>query len=250
MDENMFINLDAIKEDQASSPKLSKTWEYTEKVNLHSIHHTLTVQDDKLTHITEMKEAGQAMKKRKDIKLDNVRAVHTYYGMSRNILAIVLCALLAVFSFIGAIAVFAGSSENSASEKSPYGGSYGNDKYGSYGGYYNDYYDDYYDDYYGDHEEEEEKSDVDVGAIIGGIVLLVVAGGFGFLTYLFLKPRPSFVLEIEMYIPENKKIEKQFAYGNASITLGRITGNRYKLVMDPEMGNDIVDTLGVYLISE
>ena len=248
MDENMLNDLDVHTEDKVSSPVPCKTWEYTEKVNLHSIHHTISVNEDKLTHITEIHEAGQAMKKRRDIKLSNVRAVHTYYGFSRNALAFILCVVLSIVCFIGAICVFAESGSGSDYSPQP-GNNYNN---------YNDYYG--YDKYYGDglnsSSNKGTENDSEAGTIILGIVFVAAAVGFIFLGYLAFKAKPSFVLEIEMYISENKKIEKNFAYGDADIKLGgnglfrSIAGNKYRLLMDPKTGNDIVDTLGAYLISE
>ena len=198
MDGNLFENTGAVLKDD--SPKVNKTWEYKEKINRHTVHHTLSLREDKLTHISEMKEVAQNMRTRRDIKLSDVRAVHTYYGMSRNLALAIVLALFGVIIFLSAIVTMGASGEFSS-----------------------------------------------------GAILLVLGAGLGGLAYwVYTRIRPSFVLEIEMYIPENMEIDEGLAYGNAGIRFGKglFGAVRYKLVMDPETGHDIVDHIGAYLIGE
>lgn len=201
MEDNMFVNTDTVNEEKKPSG-FAKTWEYTEKLNKHSIHHTLSVNSDRLTHISEVREAAQAMRQRRDIKLSDVRAVHTYYGMSRNIPLVILLAVLAVFSLIIGIVSMA-----------------------------------------------------DEGFTVVSLLMILLCGGLGFLAYwVYTKVKPSFVLEIDMYIPANKVLSESFSYGNASLNFGkkgifaRFKANKNKFIMDSATGNDIVDTLGEYLI--
>ncbi len=179
----------------------NKTWEFTEKLNKHSVHHTLTLSENRLTHVSEVKEATQAMKQRRDIKLSDVRAVNTYYGKSKNIPLAILLGVLAFLSLVGGIIQLV------------------NDAAGV------------------------------------GVVLILLAGGFGFLAYLVYKSyKPSFVLEIDMYVSANKVINESLNYGSATLNFGkkgllaRFKPNTTKFVMDSETGNDIVNTLGEYLI--
>ena len=222
MDENMNYGQDAVVE----TPKFSKTWTFSEKINKHQVHHTLSVEGNRLTHISEVNEVRQQKKERSDIKLSNVRAVHSYYGLSRNILAVIIMAILAFVSFVGAVATFA-------------------------------------------------EGDEDTIAV--GIVFLLIAGGLGFLAYWFFKRiKPAFVLEIEMVERANRVFAEKFAYGSSGISFSKkkldpITllimvvifpiglvyliknfkgGNKYKFIMDPETGHEIVDTLGEYLIGD
>ena len=223
MNENIFTGSEMNPENNSSSRKLNKTWVYSEKLNKHTVHHTLSVQGDRLTHVSEVKEAARAMKQRSDIRLSDVRTVNSYYGLSRNLIGVIILGILSAMCLFGAIAIMA-----------------------------------------------EE------GGIAGGLVVLVLAAGFAGLAYLLFKRiKPAFVLEIEMYVKARKVIREKFSYGSAAInfTKKKITPTelavmiiiwpigliyllrhakkgsvKYKFIMDPETGNDIVNTLGEYLI--
>lgn len=208
---------------QTSGEKLYKSWQYTEKYNKHETHHTLSIQGKRFTHVSEIKEASQAMKQRTDFSLDNVVQVNSYYGLSRNIVAVVLLVLLSIACFSLVIAGFAGN------------------------------------------------------MMPIGLVGLVLVALFILLAVLVYKRiRPAFILEIETAIPKSTIRNNAFAYGSATINFGkkkhsiifylvlvvlwpigilyllfgRKGGNKYKFIMDPETGMDIVDTIGTYLIKD
>ena len=208
---------------QASGEKLYKSWQYTEKYNKHETHHTLSIQGKRFTHTAEIKEASQAMKQRTDFNLDNVRQVNSYYGLSRNIVAVVLLVLLAIACFALVIAGFAG-------EMMPLGF---------------------------------------VGLVLVALFILLAV-------LVYKRIKPAFILEIETAVPMSTLTTNAFAYGSATVNFGkkkhsplfylilvvlwpigilyllfgRKGGNKYKFIMDPETGMDIVDTIGSYLIQE
>ena len=198
----------------------TRTWNYSEKNNKHVTYHTITVNKKRFTHEAEVKEAAQAMRQRTDISLNNISAVSTYFGLSRNIVAVVLCVIFAVLSLVLGIVGF--------------------------------------------------SKDVAVLGVIGLILfigLLIIA----YFVYKMIKP--AFVLELETYIPQSTLRKHSLSYGNASVDfskkkhspvfyvflvvffpagiiylLTRGNKNKYKFVMDPEVGNNIVDTIGPLLM--
>ncbi len=202
----------------------TKTWCYSEKNNKHVTNHKLTVSKNRFTHEAQVKEASQAMKQRTDISLKNVNSVNAYYGLSRNIRGTIIAALIAVLAFIGAIAMFASEST------------------------------------------------------VVGVVLIVVAALLGLLAWLIYRTiKPAFILEIETLLPPGTAKNNAFAYGSATVSFGkkhhsaffylmlvvvwpigivyllthsRAKGNKYKFEMSPEVGNEIVDTLGAFLIEK
>ncbi len=94
--------------EQGAQAKLSKTWTYTEKLNKHVTHHTLSIQGKRFSHQAEIKEASQMMRQRTDFNLDNVRAVNSYYGLSRNIVLTIILAILALAGLVLAVVGIAG----------------------------------------------------------------------------------------------------------------------------------------------
>ncbi len=74
----------------------SKTWHYSEKVNKHTKHHTLTISKDRITHQVDLNEHSQKMRHRTDIKFANVFAVRSYFGISKNIKAFIFFLLIAL----------------------------------------------------------------------------------------------------------------------------------------------------------
>ena len=102
------------------------------------------------------------------------------------------------------------------------------------------------------------SEDMVVIGVIGIILCLVLA----LVAYLiFKKIKPSFYLEIETVINNGILRNTSLAYGNANINLGpkkglfsflfkRNKSTKYKFVMDPAVGNDIVDTIGPFLFDK
>lgn len=203
----------------------SKTWAYSEKNNKHVTKHKITVTKNRFTHEAEISEAAQAMRQRVDISLKNVTSVNAYYGLSRNIRAVIILVLLAVVSLIGgAVAMFSGK------------------------------------------------------ALVGiGVAVIVLAALFGFIAWLvYRKIKPAFVLEIDTVLPAGTVKSNALEYGSASTKIGkkrhslifylflivfwplgvlyvlthRSKGNKYVFEMSPEVGNEIVDTIGAFLIEE
>ena len=84
---------------------VTKTWNYVEKQKRHVTHHSITLTGKRFSHAAEVREAGQAMKQRTDLNLENVKAVNSYYGLSRNIAAVIILAILAFVAFFGALAM-------------------------------------------------------------------------------------------------------------------------------------------------
>lgn len=207
------------------SEKLCKEWHYTEKTNKTTTYHTLSVKGKKFSHVSEIKEASLTMRQRTDFNLDNVRSINSYYGLTRNMASVILCAIIAVIALIAAIAMFAAKS-----------------------------------------------------VVVVAVVMLVIAALFAFIAYLNYKNiKPTFTLEIETVVPMGQIATNSFAYGNANVNFGgkgnkislgkaimkiiflpftiigsifKSNANKYKFEMDPEVGLDIVDTLGDYLIKE
>lgn len=88
------LNISLATESHHLKQNEEKSWSYTEKHNKHVTHHTLTIKGKRLTHTAEIKERAKAMKSRKDINLENVVSVNTFYGMSRNFVAVVILSLI------------------------------------------------------------------------------------------------------------------------------------------------------------
>ena len=198
----------------------TRTWNYTEKTNKHVTHHTITVNKKRFTHEAEIKEASQAMRQRTDISLNNVSAVSTYYGLSRNLAAVMICIAFAVAFFILGIVGF-----------------------------------------------------VKEAAVLGVIGLILFALMLVIAYFVYKMIKPAFVLELETYIPQSTLRKHSLSYGSASIDfskkkhsvifyvflivffpigiiylLTRNTKTKYKFVMEPEVGNNIVDTIGPLLL--
>ena len=199
-----------------------KTWNYAEKLNKHTVHHTITVTKTRFTHEEELKEAAQASRTRTDVALKNVNRVNTYYGLSRNIKLVIILALIALFSFA----------------------------FGIY--------------------SLIEESEIAVVAIF--IVLALILALVAFLV--FKKIRPAFILEIETVI-RGQLYDTSYAYGSASVNFSKkkhslffylflvvvfpvglfylifhSKKNKYKFYMDPQVGNEIIDTIGPLLIDD
>ena len=202
--------------------QLYKEWNYTEKTNKTVTYHTLAIKGKKFSHVAEIKEASLTMRQRTDFNLDNVRSVTSYYGLTRNMASVIICAVIALIALIAAFPMLTGEST------------------------------------------------------IFGIIILAVAALFGFIAYLNYKNiKPTFTLEIETVVPMGQIATNSFAYGNANIgakggkfsigkalikliffpitilaSIFKSNVNKYKFEMDPEVGLDIVDTIGDYLIQE
>ena len=204
--------------------KFQKSWHYTEKTNKHTIYHTISLTKERYTHETEIKHASHAMRSRTDISVKDVHSVHTFYGLSRNIGLAVFMWIIAALFFIFSIMQFASGAESNG-----------------------------------------EGS----GAVFG-IVLLVVAALFGLIGYLiFRRIKPAFMLEINTVLGLGQIQNNGVSYGSVAAALGSAPKKRgffsalfapirklfsgkakYKFEMPPEVGHDIVDTIGPLLIEE
>ena len=210
-----------------SGEKLCKSWSYTEKNKKTVTYHTLSIKGKRFSHLAEIKDPANTMRQRTDFNLDNVRSVNSYYGVSRNMGAVIIAAVIAALLLIASIIIFAAG---------------------------------------------------EGGGNIFAIVLLAIAlicGVVAFFAYKNIKP--TFILEIETVVPMGQITTNSFSYGNADVNFGGkkkisilkivlsiiflpITiiaflfksknNNKYKFEMDVETGNDIVDTIGAYLIEE
>ena len=229
---------------EATEAKLCKSWSFTEKNNKHTTYHTFTIQGKRFSHQTELKEAAQSYRQRTDFNLDNVYAVHSYYGVTRNLVGTIILAVLAVVSAILAIVNFVG----------------GGDSHSPYDSYY-----------------KVAPDPAPAEFPVAGVIFLVIAAALAFFAYLvYKKIKPSFILEIQTVIPNNGKIIPQnFTFGTPSVNFGKqamnpllmivlivlwpigilylltqAKGNKYKFEMDEATGLEIVDTIGAYLIKE
>lgn len=226
---------------EATEAKLCKTWSFTEKNNKHTTYHTFTIQGKRFSHQAELKEAAQSYRQRTDFNLDNVYAVNTYYGVTRNLVGTIILAILAVLAAILAIANFVGGANSGP----------------SYGSYY-------------------EPTPASAEFPIMGVVFLVVAAALAFFAYLvYKKITPSFILEIQTVLPKGERATQNFTYGTPSVNFGKqatnpllaivlivlwpigilyllthAKGNKYKFEMDEATGLEIVDTIGAHLIKE
>lgn len=107
MYENM-MNTTEVNTEKTSSGKIHKTWHYAEKVNKHVVEHTIAVHGNRLTHIAEVNELSQAKKERSDISLKNLRSVSSYYGYSRNLVAVIVLGLISLFFLIMSFSMLGG----------------------------------------------------------------------------------------------------------------------------------------------
>ena len=207
---NINITNEAVRSD-------CKTWAYSEKNNKHVTHHEIAITKNRFSHTSEIKEVKQAMKTRTDINIKNVHSVNTFYGLSRNVIAPILLAILAV-ACIALAFIIKGTA-----------------------------------------------------ALAIFLVLAVLFAGFAI--FIFTRIKPSFYLEINTIIPNGTCSSDSLAYGNANVNVGKkrhsilfylllivffpigiiylLKGkksNKYKFMMDPEVGYEIVDTIGPMLI--
>lgn len=83
---------------------ICKTWTYTEKNDKISTYHTISVTKDRFTHTSEVKESNHAMKQRTDINLKNIHSVNALYGHSRNLKLAIILAVLAIALLAAGIA--------------------------------------------------------------------------------------------------------------------------------------------------
>ena len=229
---------------EATEAKLCKSWSFTEKNNKHTTYHTFTIQGKRFSHQAELKEASQSYRQRTDFNLDNVYAVNSYYGVTRNLVGTIILAILAVLSLIVSIMNFVGGGDTGSS----------------------------YDPYYSYYEPSPAEAEFPVM----GVVFLVVAAVLGVIAYFVYKSiKPSFILEIQTVIPKGQLDTQNFTYGTPSVNFGKkamnpllaivlivlwpigiiylltqAKGNKYKFEMDEATGLEIVDTIGAHLIKE
>ena len=195
--------------------KIPKSWSYTEKTRKVTTDHTLIVSEKRLSHLVEAKSAATTSRQRTDIRLDHVYSVSSGYSISRNIPGIIIaCLLIAAFAIISMICF---TNENTGL----------------------------------------------------GVVFLILAAVFVWIAVIISRRiKPSFVLQIDTVLPRGQLVSNGFKYGNPQFTFGasaakvaekffnairRLFGakvRKYKFIMSPEVGNEIVDTIGAYLIKD
>ena len=201
-----------------TSGKFKKTWCYTEKTNKHTIYHTISLTKERYTHESEIKEVSHAMRSRTDIRMKDVHSVNTFYGLSRNIGLAVFMWILAAFFLLAGIGSFLGGVAE--------GGSRGNSS-----------------------------------GVAMGIIMVVVAAFFGVIGYsIYRRIKPAFMLEINTVLGPGSVQSDGVSYGSIAAALGANASskrrglirakNKYKFEMPPEIGHDIIDTIGPLLIDD
>lgn len=207
-----FNNVPAEETAAEASPagKFQKTWNYTEKTKKHTINHTIILTKERYTHQTEINTASHAMKSRTDLRLKDIHSVDTFYGLSRNIGLAILLFVIALFGLIGGIVI---------------------------------------------------------EAVVVGLLIALIWAGLG--VWVLLRVKPAFMLQINTIIRGH--IESNgVTHGNVSAAMGLkaraggifgaighlfrslfgIFRPKYKFKMPPEVGYDIVDTIGPFLFEE
>ena len=199
-------------EEEIKSPK---SWSYTEKTRKVTTEHTLIVSEKRLSHLVEAKSTSTTLRQRTDIRLDDVYAVKSGYSVSRNIPGLIVSILLAAIFAIASLICFTNNNTGI------------------------------------------------------GLVFLVLTALFVLIAVLISKRiKPSFVLQIDAVLPRGQLISNSFKYGNPQFKFGAtaanaakglfnavrrlfgVKGRKYKFIMSPEVGNEIVDTIGEYLIKD
>ena len=194
----------------SANGKFQKTWNYIEKTKKHTINHTIILTKDRYTHQTEINTASHAMKSRTDLRLKDVHSVDTFYGLSRNIGLAVLLFVVALLGLIGGIIA---------------------------------------------------------ESFAIGLVAALIFGGLG--AWVLLRVKPAFMLQFNTIVLGHLE-SNGVTHGNVSAAMGAkaraggifgLIGNlfrsifgmfrpKYKFKMPPEVGYDIVDTIGPCLFEE
>lgn len=162
------------------------------------------------------------MRQRTDFSVKNVNSVNTYYGLSRNI------KLVFILAFATFCLVVMGFSRLFSRNR--------------------------------------------IGGAAFPVIMILIGVALGVLAYfVYKKVKPTFILEIETYLPNSVIRNNAFQYGNATVDfskkklsilhyilvfpalfslLKKSKSNKYVFVMEPEIGNDIVNTLGPFLLEK
>ena len=82
------------------------TWEYCEKSEKNTIYHKISVTKDRFTHQSENKNAKTSRKEKMDISLTNIHSVRTSYSHSRNVPLVVFLSIMAFIVLAGAVVTF------------------------------------------------------------------------------------------------------------------------------------------------
>ena len=90
-----------------SKGPVKTTWEYCEKSEKNTIYHKISVTKDRFTHQSENKNAKTSRKERTDISLKNIHSVRTSYSHSRNVPLVMFLTVIAMLLLAGAVVAFA-----------------------------------------------------------------------------------------------------------------------------------------------
>ena len=240
-----------------------KTWHYREKNKKHTVEHTISVSKDRFTHRADMVESKVSIKQKTDINLRNVHSVNACYGSQRNIPLAILLALLALASLVlsiylfsddegtlGVVAIVAaitlgicafivfktvksafyleintvGAVTNSTLA---YGNSTGSGKTGA------------------NHKASTPKMFVGFAAIAALAYYLIQNGDN--LSYMIRHREPGLIIPVVaigiiIWAFSNKSNKAANSASSSETTSG------YKFEMDPETGNEIIETIGALII--
>jgi len=218
---------------EATEAKLCKSWSFTEKNNKHTTYHTFTIQGKRFSHQAELKEASQSYRQRTDFNLDNVYAVNSYYGVTRNLVGTIILAILAVLSLIVSIMNFVGG---------------------------------------GDTGPSYAEAEFPVMGVVF-LVVAAVLGVIAYFVYKSIKPSfileiqtviPKGQLDTQNFTYGTPSVNFGKKAMNPLLAIVLIVlwpigiiylltqakGNKYKFEMDEATGLEIVDTIGAHLIKE
>jgi len=199
-----------------------KNWYYTEKNNKHVTYHTISVNKDKFTHISEIKEASQAMRQRTDINVKNVNSVSSYYGLSHNLSGAILCVVFAILSLFAAVFSFLGKVAVLGIILIVVAALLGVLAYFVY-------------------KKIKPTFVLEIETIVQNGTLKKNSLAYGNAVVDTSKKHHSFFFYLLLVIV--------FPVGIIYL-LSRSKGNKYKFEMDPAVGNEIVDTIGELLIEK
>ncbi len=84
----------------------SRSWHYSEESDDTTVLHTIKVQGNRFSHISETQKKGEFIRQRRDVNLKDVRYVRSSYVHTRKLLGPIIIAIIATFLLIGALALF------------------------------------------------------------------------------------------------------------------------------------------------
>ena len=201
-----------------SAPVIDKSWTYTEKNNKTTTYHTISIKGKKFSHIAEIKETARTMRQRSDFNISNVRSVNSFYGTTRNMFGVILCAILAAIAVIVAIVMLTDDNTGLGIGLLVLGGILGFAAFMIYKNIKPSFY-------------LEIETVVPMGTLTTN-------------TFIYGNPETDFNKDTK----SNVIIDFFKTLFRPLLRLFKRRGNKYKFEMDPETGLDIIDTLGDYII--